>query len=75
MTCGRRAMVLGAFVLASLSVFVGTALPAKTYPDATRDVPARALPDRDHWLDADVLDPALAPRRRPLVHLHRRRCA
>ena len=30
--------VLGAFVLASLSVFVGTALPAKTYPDATRDV-------------------------------------
>ena len=36
MTCGRRAMVLGAFVLASLSVFVGTALPAKTYPDATR---------------------------------------
>ena len=28
-----------------------------------------------HWLDADVFDPALAPRRRPLVHLHRRRCA
>jgi len=35
MTCGRRAMVLGTFVLASLSVFVGAALPAKTYPDAT----------------------------------------
>ena len=34
-----------------------------------------ALPDRDHWLDADVLDPALAPRRRPLVHLHGRGCA
>jgi hypothetical protein len=38
MTCRRRAAVLGAFLLAALSVFVGTALAAKTYPDAIRDV-------------------------------------
>jgi hypothetical protein len=38
MTRARRATVLGALLLAALSVFVATALAAKKYPDAIRDV-------------------------------------
>ena len=45
MTGRRRTTVLGAFLLATLFVFVGTALAAKTYPDLVRDLKRGGGPD------------------------------
>ena len=45
MTRGHRTTALGAFLLATLLVFVGTALAAKTYPDAIGEVKRGGGPD------------------------------